>query len=498
MSSSKEFFIGRKRELSLLDSLYNSDTFEMLIMHGRRRVGKSYLLAHFAKLHSENTIFFTGDKSSEKTNVQKFCEELKRVLKVSDFIDSFEKWSDIYSFFKDKELKERLVIIIDEFTYLYNSNPAYDSGLQNAIDRILKNKNIFLILCGSEVSVIEEIIDNSSKPLYGRKTAELKLLPFDYIEARDFFPNYSKEDYIKAYSILGGIPLYLKLFDDRLSVKENVIKNCLSQTGVLFNEIETLLRMELKETYFYKNIMLAINAGASTFNTIKERVDENSAKVAKYMNVLCNLGFIKKEVPCGEKSNSRNTLYSICDNYFAFYFMFIFKKQNMLNGLISPELYFEREMNDERLNVFIGHRFESICETYLKKLFYNGKMPFFAENLGRWWGNNPVLKKQEEIEKMQLNFLQQKYEEKNKSQLFAAASDLVKLNGAFSRVAKEGKESIVETSYNPDDILTPYSSDLAKFFEAVAMEPCKVKVFAGLDLGVDPNWSIEDWNKFKN
>ena len=448
MSSSKEFFIGRKRELSLLDSLYNSDTFEMLIMHGRRRVGKSYLLAHFAKLHSENTIFFTGDKSSEKTNVQNFCEELKRVLKVSDFIDSFEKWSDIYSFFKDKELKERLVIIIDEFTYLYNSNPAYDSGLQNAIDRILKNKNIFLILCGSEVSVIEEIIDNSSKPLYGRKTAELKLLPFDYIEARDFFPNYSKEDYIKAYSILGGIPLYLKLFDDRLSVKENVIKNCLSQTGVLFNEIETLLRMELKETYFYKNIMLAINAGASTFNTIKERVDENSAKVAKYMNVLCNLGFIKKEVPCGEKSNSRNTLYSICDNYFAFYFMFIFKKQNMLNGLISPELYFEREMNDERLNVFIGHRFETICETYLKKLFYDGKMPFFAENLGRWWGNNPILKKQEEIDLLALDdenaliceckYTKEKFDEKQLKDLQDSALCINRANKRYMIFSKNG------------------------------------------------------------
>ena len=448
MSSSKEFFIGRKRELSLLDSLYNSDTFEMLIMHGRRRVGKSYLLSHFAKLHSENTIFFTGDKSSEKTNVQNFCEELKRVLKVSDFIDSFEKWSVIYSFFKDKELKERLVIIIDEFTYLYNSNPAYDSGLQNAIDRILKNKNIFLILCGSEVSVIEEIIDNSSKPLYGRKTAELKLLPFDYIEARDFFPNYSKEDYIKAYSILGGIPLYLRLFDDRLSVKENVIKNCLSQTGVLFNEIETLLRMELKETYFYKNIMLAINAGASTFNTIKERVDENSAKVAKYMNVLCNLGFIKKEVPCGEKSNSRNTLYSICDNYFAFYFMFIFKKQNMLNGLISPELYFEREMNDERLNVFIGHRFETICETYLKKLFYDGKMPFFAENLGRWWGNNPVLKKQEEIDLLALDdenaliceckYTKEKFDEKQLKDLQDSALCINRANKRYMIFSKNG------------------------------------------------------------
>ena len=134
MNSKNEIFIGRKKELSLLDSLYNSNRFEMLIMHGRRRVGKSYLLGHFAKLHQKNTIFFTGDKSSEKTNVQAFCEEMKRVLNTSDFVDSFERWSDVYSFFKDIDLKERLVIIIDEFTYLYNSNPAYDSVRQNAID----------------------------------------------------------------------------------------------------------------------------------------------------------------------------------------------------------------------------------------------------------------------------------------------------------------------------------------------------------------------------
>lgn len=370
----------------------------MLILHGRRRVGKSYLLSHFAKLHSDNTVYFTGDKDSEKNNVQNFCEDLNRVLKVGDFLNSFTTWNDVYSFLKTTEIKDRLALIIDEFTYLYNSNPAYDSGLQNAIDKILKSKNIFLILCGSEVSVIEEIIDDSTKPLYGRKTSELKLLPFTYKEAREFFPYYSNEDALTAYSILGGIPLYLSLFDDRLTIKENVIKNCLSTTGYLFNEIETLLRMELKETHFYKNIMLAINAGASTFNTIRGKVGEDAAKIAKYINVLINLGFIKKEVPCGEKEKSRNTLYSISDNYFAFYFAFIFKHQNMLNGLISPEMYYEKELSKEKLNTFIGHRFEQICETYLKEQFYNGKMPFFAENLGRWWGNNPVLKKQEEID----------------------------------------------------------------------------------------------------
>lgn len=398
MFKSNEIFLGRKREMVLLESLYDSNKFEMLILHGRRRVGKSYLLSHFAKLHSDNTVYFTGDKDSEKNNVQNFCEELNRVLKVGDFLNSFTTWNDVYSFLKTAEIKDRLVLIIDEFTYLYNSNPAYDSGLQNAIDKILKSKNIFLILCGSEVSVIEEIIDDSTKPLYGRKTSELKLLPFTYKEAREFFPHYSNEDALTAYSILGGIPLYLSLFDDRLTIKENVIKNCLSTTGYLFNEIETLLRMELKETHFYKNIMLAINAGASTFNTIRDKVGEDAAKIAKYINVMINLGFIKKEIPCGEKEKSRNTLYSISDNYFAFYFAFIFKHQNMLNGLISPEMYYEKELTKEKLNTFIGHRFEQICETYLKEQFYNGKMPFFAENLGRWWGNNPVLKKQEEID----------------------------------------------------------------------------------------------------
>lgn len=394
----EDFFVGRNPELALLEKLYNSKKFEMLIMHGRRRVGKSYLLGHFAKLHRKNTVYFTGDKSSEKTNVQTFCDELNKVLHAGDFVNSFEKWSDVYSFLKNTEISERLVIIIDEFTYLYNSNPAYDSGLQIAIDTILRKKNIFLILCGSEVSVIEDIIDNSSKPLYGRKTAEIKLMPFSYKDARAFFPNYSNEEVITVYSIAGGIPFYLSLFDSRCSIKENIVTHCLSTTGVLFNEIETLLRMELKETYFYKNIMLAINAGASTFNLIKDKVGEEPAKVAKYLSVLCNLGFIKKENPCGQKQNSRNTLYSIYDNYFAFYFMFIFKKQNMLNGLISPELFYEREITKEKLNTFIGHRFEGVCESYLKDLFYNGKMPFFAENLGRWWGNNPVLKKQEEID----------------------------------------------------------------------------------------------------
>ena len=446
-------FIGRKKELKLLEELYNSQKFEMLILHGRR-IGKSYLLNHFSKKYQNNTVFFTADKSAEKSNVKSFCEELNNVLKFGPFLNSFETWKDVFSFFKDIELKQRLVIIIDEFTYLQSSNPAFDSILQNAIDRVLKQKNIFLILCGSEVSTIEDIIDDSTKPLYGRKTAELKLEPFSYLEAKEFFPRYSNEEALTVYSILGGTPLYLSLFDDSLSIRENIIKNCLSTTGYLFNEVENLLRMELKETSFYKNIMLAINSGASNLNTIRDKVGEDSAKISKYISVLINLGYIKKEIPCGEKDRIRNTLYSISDNYFAFYFAFIFKHRNILNGFISPEIFYDKEITNEKLNAFIKKRFEDICKAYLKQQFYLGKMPFYPQEIGRWWGNNPILKKQEEIDILALDdenaiiceckYTNEKFDLKQLKDLEQSALCINKENKSFIIFSKSGVTTKLE------------------------------------------------------
>lgn len=447
-------FIGIKKELKLLEELYNSQKFEMLILRGRIKVGKSYLLNHFSKKYQNNTVFFTADKSAEKSNVKSFCEELNNVLKFGTFLNSFETWKDVFSFFKDIELKQRLVIIIDEFTYLHSSNPAFDSILQNTIDRVLKQKNIFLILCGSEVSTIEDIIDDSTKPLYGRKTADLKLEPFSYLEAKEFFPKYSNEEALTVYSILGGTPLYLSLFDDSLSIRENIIKNCLSTTGYLFNEVENLLRMELKETSFYKNIMLAINSGASNLNTIRDKVGEDSAKISKYISVLINLGYIKKEIPCGEKDRIRNTLYSISDNYFAFYFAFIFKYRNILNGFISPEIFYEKEMTNEKLNAFIGKRFEDICKAYLKQQFYLGKMPFYPQEIGRWWGNNPILKKQEEIDILALDdenaiiceckYTNEKFDLKQLKDLEQSALCINKENKSFIIFSKSGVTTKVE------------------------------------------------------
>ena len=389
-------FIGREKELLQLKKLYLSNKFEMLIVHGRRRVGKSYLLSHFCE-EIKNYIYFTADKDTEFNNAKRFSKLLANKLN-KNYISSFSSWNEIYDFFESYEFSEKLVIVIDEFTYLTYQDVAYESKLQNAIDRILKNKNILLVLCGSEVSTIENIINNASHPLYGRKTSEMKIMPFNYYEIVDFFPNYSYQEIIETYMILGGIPLYLSIFNKDKSLKENIIENILSTNGYLYKEVETCLKMELNEPYLYLSILNSIKYKKLNLNDISTLVNENNAKVNKYLRILTNLSIIKKEKPVGEKENARNTLYSIEDNFFAFYFTFVYEKEDMLNGLISADKFYDLYLKNDQLMTYFGRRFERVCLQYVIKQSYEGKLPFYIEMIGSWWGNNKKEKKQEEID----------------------------------------------------------------------------------------------------
>lgn len=396
-------FIGRKKELAFLKELWESHRFEMLILHGRRRVGKSCLLAEFGRAYSGQCVFFTADRGSEASNVRRFVKELALKAHAGSYVEQFTTWEEVFSFIGDFSFPERFLIIIDEFTYLSYGDKAFDSRLQNAIDHIFSKKNIFLILCGSEVSTIEDIINNSARPLYGRKTAELKLFPFGYREAKNFFPGYTNEEALETYMILGGMPLYLSLFDPKISPKQNIIHHILSTTGYLYNEVDTVLRMELTETTLYKAILSAISAKKLNLNDIATKVGEANTKVSKYLSVLRNLSIVQKEVPCGEKENKRNALYYIADNYFAFYFTFIESHKTMLNGLIEPEAFYETELTNESLMNYFGFRFEGVCREYVTDRARSGLLPFYPETLGRWWGNNREKKKQEEIDIVALN-----------------------------------------------------------------------------------------------
>ena len=212
--------IGRMKEMNQLEEMYSNDRFEFMVMYGRRRIGKTTILQEFSKRHK--TIYFSAQEKNDALNLQDFSRIIQEYFDGS-FIANFANWEDALNYISRKVQDQRTVLIIDEFPFLAETNPSIKSILQHRIDHDWKERNIFLILCGSSVSFMLNDVMGYKSPLYGRSTGSMEVLPFDYLESAEFFPDYSEEDKIIAYGILGGVPRYLNAFDSKRSLRENII-----------------------------------------------------------------------------------------------------------------------------------------------------------------------------------------------------------------------------------------------------------------------------------
>ena len=396
-------FIGRKKELKILEDLYSSPKFEMLILHGRRRMGKTSLLNEFYKKHLKSCIFFSADKQNEASNVFRFIKEIEKIdgfLSLPSYIRNINNWYDIFEFLNSKidYSKNKFIVIIDEFTYLLKEDKAFTSKLQLIIDRLLINKNILLILCGSEISTIQKIINSPTEPLYGRKTYDLKLEPFKYFEIKDFFPNYSPLELIETYMVLGGTPLYLNNFDRNKGVKENIVSTLLNPNSILFDDVNNLLNMELRESSIYDSILEAISYKKVSLNEIASKIKEPTNTINKYISVLISLDIIKKVTPMFLKENNRKSMYYLKDNYFAFYYRFIRNNKNILLNFIDGETFYNEYLNKQDLSDYYGKRFEEIAKTYLINLSNNNKIYPPLISLASWWGVDKINKINKEID----------------------------------------------------------------------------------------------------
>lgn len=389
--------IGRQKEINLLEELFDSNKFEYLNLYGRRRVGKSTLLTDFSSRH--NCIFVTGQEKNNPLNQSDFIKAVCEYFSVP-YAPDFSDWKPIFEFLTDlierQNPKERIVIIIDEFPYIAKEDPSIKSALQTVIDRKWKNmSNVFLILCGSSVSFMVNDVLGSASPLHGRATAEYELLPFNYLITKEFYPQMSNSDRILSYGILGGIPLYLLSFDDNLSITENIEKGIFSPTSVMLKEPINLLRMELREPLFYNSILLSISQGANKLGEISGKVHEESPKVSKYLDTLKELRIIVKNVPYGDGNSSKKGIYSIKDNYFKFWYRFVFTNENKINLLGERKT---SEMIVSSLSDYMGIVFEDICREYMIEQARKGNLPFIPDGFGKWWGNNPRKKSQDDID----------------------------------------------------------------------------------------------------
>lgn len=389
--------IGRQKELSLLEKLYNSPKFEYLNLYGRRRVGKSTLLTEFSSLH--RCIFMTGQEKNNPLNQSDFTRAICEYFSCS-FIPDFKEWKPIFEFLTDLIVKnpsdEKIVIIIDEFPYIAKEDASIKSALQTIIDRKWENmSNVLLILCGSSVSFMVNDVMGAASPLHGRATSEYELLPFDYTITKEFYPAMSDIDRIVTYGILGGIPLYLLSFSDKLSVKDNIENGLLSPISVMRREPLNLLRMELREPLFYNSILLSVSNGATKLGEVSTKVYEDASKVSKYIETLKELRIVTKSVPYGEKESSKKSVYQIKDNYFKFWYRFIFPNEGKIN-LLGEEKAAESIIDS--LSDYMGLVFENICREYMVRLAQKGNLPFIPDGFGKWWGNNPTKKRQDDID----------------------------------------------------------------------------------------------------
>lgn len=387
-------FIGREKELNALEKLYISNKFEFVVIYGRRRVGKTALINKF--LDDKKAIYFMGVESNTKQNLENFSKSIIEYDSGIETETSFLSFQAALEYVFKLSQKERLILTIDEFPYVARSSKSLSSTLQLLIDKYKDSSKLMLILCGSSISYMEDHVLAYKAPLYGRRTAQMKIMPFDFEETCHYFKKFSNEEKALIYGIVGGTPQYLIQMDDTLSVEDNIKNTFLNPISFLYEEPINLLKQEVREPAIYTAIITAIAKGASRMSEISNQINENTNVCSAYIKTLMNLGIIQKEPPYGEKA-SHKAIYSIEDNMFRFWYRFVLENNSII-ARGATDLVYKRI--EPKLSDYMGKIFEDICKQYLWKQLLTNKCPVEFTSLGRWWGNDPIEKCQTEIDIM--------------------------------------------------------------------------------------------------
>lgn len=387
-------FIGREREMNSLNRLYTSDRFEFAVIYGRRRVGKSALINEFIK--DKKTIYFMGVESNAAQNLENFSKSIMEFGTGVPAQMAFVSFQAALEYVFQLAEKERLILAIDEYPYVARSSKSLASTLQLLIDQYKDHSKLMLILCGSSMSYMEDHVLSYKAPLYGRRTAQMKILPFEFEEVCRYYKNFSDEDKALAYGIVGGTPQYLLQMDDKKSIEENIKNTFLNPISFLFEEPENLLKQEVREPALYNAIITAIATGASRMAEISTKVGEDTSVCVTYLKNLLALGLVRKETPYGEKT-SRKSIYFIDDNMFRFWYRFIPENSSSIVRGAVDVVYKRMEPH---LSDYMGKVFEEICKQYLWKLLLTGKSSVEFKELGRWWGTDSSARSQVEIDIM--------------------------------------------------------------------------------------------------
>ncbi len=379
-------FIGRKKELEFLEEKFGSKRGELVILYGRRRIGKTETLKEFAK--GKNVAFYTCTQAEDRAQLRAFSSAVSPFLN-DKYFSGFQNWAQAFDSVRDfvSSSSKKRVLIIDEFPYAVAANREIPSILQKEWDRYLQDENVMIILCGSSMSFMEKEILGEKNPLYGRATGIYKMVEMPFFDAVSFLDGYSRRDKLTVYSICGGVPYYLKEFDTSRSLKDNIISVTLKKGSILYSEPEFLLRQELREPGRYNSIIMSIALGRTKFSEIQDDTALDKGVLSVYLKNLIELDLIERELPVPtlreEKPNPQRGIYKIKNYFFRFWYAFVFPNITLLEFGDVSEAY--TKLIEPNLDYFVSSTFEDVCIEYLKRENSKLKLPFVFTQIGRWW-----------------------------------------------------------------------------------------------------------------
>jgi AAA+ ATPase superfamily predicted ATPase len=392
-------FVGREAELKSLENLWDKGGFSFPVVYGRRRVGKTTLINEFCR--GKPTIYFMAVQSTLKENLEILSERILSALAPYAPKTPFPSFREAVNYVFEQSKIQHCIFAIDEYAYLAESDPSVSSILQSAIDRYQSESRLFLILCGSSMSFMENQVLGYQSPLYGRRTAQYKLLPFDYLTAAKLLPGFTEEEKLALYAITGGTPEYLAHIDPGRSVESNVRDLFFDPSGRLFEEPTNLLKQELRDPMTYHAIIAAIARGRNRLNEIAAMAGIQTSQCSAMLATLMALGLVKKEHPVTEPKGKKS-MYRLDDQMFVFWYRFVLPEASRiaqgLGDVACGELFGGHPDKEGWISDHVAHAFEQCAIQYMWRLQKMRKSPVPFREIGRWWGNNPARKQEEEID----------------------------------------------------------------------------------------------------
>jgi len=383
-------FIGRKRELNLLTQLNQRQGAQFLILYGRRRIGKTHLVRHWADNHVDDipVLYWMATQTSTMRQLRDFSQALLRFSNPESHIPadfSYQSWETAFAQVGQLAQQNRFILILDEFTYVMQADSEVPSIIQRVWDHQLQQSNLFLILTGSLAGIIQRAALDYQAPLYGRATARLKLQALPFGALSQFLPGMTTEQRVAIYAFAGGIPAYIKQFNDSQNIRDNLHERLVSPANIMLNDAVFLLHEQLDDPRNYMAVIEAIAAGYHRLTEIAKMAGMAPNHLTKYLGVLRELGYVERIVPATVRhpDRSKQGRYVLSDPYLRFYFRFLKPhlgeiEYGRVNGVVD---FLETHLID-----FIGtHTFEELCREWINIKVDLDEFPFLPEQVGSYW-----------------------------------------------------------------------------------------------------------------